>query len=118
MSTCYFKFEMRDGTPTQSIVCNVCRMESFNPNDISMRYCGNCRRAHLGSAGTPRSVTLIRTGTPSITMNPDGFSQPTSGSFLELIFNMDADSVAAAFSLFKKQCEVVEQDVNWQRDGF
>lgn len=25
-----------------SYICPICEMESFNPNDVRERYCGNC----------------------------------------------------------------------------
>lgn len=32
------------GGEPSSYKCPVCKMESFNPNDIKYRYCGNCNR--------------------------------------------------------------------------
>jgi hypothetical protein len=29
-----------------SITCPVCKMTSYNPNDIAQKYCGNCHKFH------------------------------------------------------------------------
>jgi len=40
-----YKIKFSDGKPS-SIVCGTCEMESYNPNDIKNKYCGNCHIFH------------------------------------------------------------------------
>lgn len=43
----------------KSITCPVCKMTSFNPNDIESGYCGNC---HRWTHGTVRVSVTSDTG--------------------------------------------------------
>lgn len=51
------------GNPPQiGIKCLVCDMTSWNPNDVTNRYCGNCHRFHEDVA--PGSMIDLLDRTP------------------------------------------------------
>lgn len=38
--------EVQDGIRAESITCPICKMTSFNLNDVNFKYCGNCHKFH------------------------------------------------------------------------
>lgn len=39
----YFEAEKHKKTPSaRAVTCPICAKKSWNPNDVSERYCGNC----------------------------------------------------------------------------
>lgn len=40
-------------TDDDSIVCKLCKRESFHPADVTMKYCDNCKCMH--ETGLPRT---------------------------------------------------------------